>query len=130
MSGAAVVYLIYVAMAVAVISWLGVTLHRTGRVFLDDVFATNRDMSAAVGRLLVTGFMVFTLGYALLLLRIDAAASTAEALQASLRQFGLLLLSLGLLHSLNMAVLFQVRRRYRQEATARDARRIGQRRRG
>jgi hypothetical protein len=105
------IYVIYVALAVALITWLGVVLQRYGRVFLRDVFAEQTGLADAVSRLLVTGFLVFTLGYALLLLRIDAAATPVEALRSSVRQFGLLLLSLGALHSLNMLILLQVRRR-------------------
>lgn len=115
MTGAVVVYVLYVALAVALISWLGVLLTRDGRIFLDDVFRENTDMADAVSRLLVTGFLVFTLGYALLLLRIDPGATTLMALRSAVGQFGLLLLSLGAMHSLNMLVLLHVRRR----ATAR-----------
>ena len=111
MNGAIVVYVVYVALAIALISWLGVLLHRDGRIFLDDVFRSQTDLAAAVSRLLVTGFLVFTLGYALLLLRIDVGATPVAALRSSIQQFGLLLLSLGAMHSLNMMILLQVRRR-------------------
>ncbi|HSK90741.1 MAG TPA: hypothetical protein VK875_05465 [Euzebyales bacterium] len=106
-----VVYIVYVVLAVLLITWLGVVLHREGRVFLDDVFADQANLADAISKLLVTGFLVFTLGYALLLLRIDPAAGTVAALRSSVQQFGLLLLSLGALHSLNMLILLQVRRR-------------------
>jgi hypothetical protein len=111
MNGALIVYVVYVALAVALVTWLGVVLQRDGRVFLGDVFVDQAGLAGAVSRLLVTGFLVFTLGYALLLLRIDAAASPLDALRSSVRQFGVLLLSLGALHSLNMLILLQVRRR-------------------
>jgi len=111
MNGALIVYVVYVVLAIALIAWLGVQLHREGRVFLNDVFRQQASLADAVSKLLVTGFLVFTLGYALLLLRIDATASPVEALRAAVRQFGLLLLSLGALHSLNMLILLQVRRR-------------------
>lgn len=110
MNGAVVVYVIYVALAVALISWLGVLLQRDGRIFLDDVFQHQSEFAAAASQLLVTGFLVFTLGYALLLLRIDATATPIMALRSSVQQFGVLLLSLGALHSLNMLILLQVRR--------------------
>ena len=129
MNGALVVYVVYVALAVALITWLGVVLHRDGRVFLHDVFIEQTSLADAVSKLLVTGFLVFTLGYALLLLRIDASASPVEALRSSVRQFGVLLLSLGALHSLNMLILLQVRRhnveRAQREAL-RGRRAIGQ----
>ena len=111
MSGALIVYVVYVVLAVLLITWLGVVLHRNGRVFLNDVFVDQPGMADAVSKLLVTGFLVFTLGYALLLLRIDGAATTLQALRYSVRQFGILLLSLGAMHSLNMMILLQVRRR-------------------
>lgn len=116
-----VVYILYVILAVALIAWLAVVLQREGRVFLDDVFAHQPNLADAVSKLLVTGFLVFTLGYALLLLRIDATATVLEALRSSVQQFGLLLLSLGALHSLNMLILLQVRRRVAARA-AEDAR--------
>src|SRR5690554_4354272 len=111
MNGALLIYVVYVLLAVALVTWLGFQLHRDGRVFLNDVYAQQADLADAVSKLLVTGFLVFTLGYALLLLRIDAGATPLEALRSSVQQFGLLLLSLGALHSLNMLILLQVRRR-------------------
>lgn len=126
MNGAVVVYIVYVVLAVALISWLGVVLQRDGRVFLDDVFAQQPNLADAVSKMLVTAFLVFTLGYALLLLRIDAAATALEALRSSVQQFGLLLLSLGAMHSLNMLILLQVRRRVtaaRAEAPSQTVRR-------
>jgi hypothetical protein len=128
MNGALIVYVVYVALAVLLVTWLGVVLQRYGRVFLDDVFVDQAGLAGAVSRLLVTGFLVFTLGYALLLLRIDAAATPLEALRSSVRQFGLLLLSLGALHLLNMLILLQVRRRgvERLRQRGRSRRAIGQ----
>lgn len=111
MSGAALVYATYMLLAVTVIVTLGVMLHRDGQIFLDDVFRDRPDIAGTVGSLLVTGFVVFTLGYALLLLRIEANVSAVAALRSSARQFGVLLLTLGVLHSLNMLILLNVRRR-------------------
>ncbi len=127
MSGAFVVYVVYVALAIALISWLGVMLHRDGRIFLDDVFRSQTDLAAAVSRMLVTGFIVFTLGYALLLLRIDVGATPIVALHTSVQQFGVLLLSLGAMHSLNMLILLQVRRRAVSRRTAARSSRAGRR---
>lgn len=125
MNGAIVVYAVYVVLAVALILFLGVLLQRDGRVFLDDVFHQQSELAAAVSHLLVTGFIVFTLGYALLLLEIDVGATPLMALRTSVQQFGVLLLSLGAMHSLNMLILLQVRRRAaaRRGTAARDRRR-------
>lgn len=120
MNGAVVVYVCYVALAVALISWLGIMLQRDGRIFLGDVFRDQARLAASVSQLLVTGFLVFTLGYALLLLRIDPTATPLRALRSSVQQFGVLLLSLGALHSLNMLILLAVRRRVAARRAERD----------
>jgi hypothetical protein len=111
MNGAIAVYVVYMILAIALITWMGVLLHRDGQIFLHDVFRSQADLATYVSRLLVTGFLVFTVGYALLLLDIDTNATALTALSTSVRQFGLLLLSLGAMHSLNMLILLQVRRR-------------------
>lgn len=123
MNGAIVVYMVYLVLAVVLIVWLGRQLHRDGRIFLDDVFADQPNLADAVSKLLVTGFVVFTLGYALLLLSIDGTVTTLVALRSAVGQFGVLLLSLGALHSLNMFILLQFRRRTTNAAADRRGRR-------
>lgn len=111
MSGAVVVYAAYVLLAVGVITSVGMMLRRDGRVFLDDVYRDRPDIGSTVGSLILTGYVMFTLGYALLLLRIEPGVSAVGALRASARHFGTLLLTLGVLHSLTMLILLRVRRR-------------------
>jgi len=122
MTGAIVVYVIYVLLAVGLITWLSVVLRRDGRVFLNDVFHSQPQLAGSVSQLLVTGFLVFTMGYALLLLRIDGRATTVGALRSSARQFGYLLLTLGAMHSLNMMILLAVRRRSTERSAPRRRR--------
>jgi len=122
MTGAIVVYVIYVLLAVGLITWLSVVLRRDGRVFLNDVFHSQPQLAGSVSQLLVTGFLVFTMGYALLLLRIDGRATTIGALRSSARQFGYLLLTLGAMHSLNMMILLAVRRRSTERSAPRRRR--------
>jgi hypothetical protein len=121
-SGAVVVYALYVLLALSLVTWLAIVLRRDGRVFLDDVFRSQTQLAASVSQLLVTGYLVFTMGYALLLLRIDSAASTVGALRSAARQFGFLLLSLGAMHSLNMMILLAVRRRSAERGPSRRRR--------
>ena len=122
MTGAIVVYVIYVLLAVGLITWLSLVLRRDGRVFLNDVFHSQPQLAGSVSQLLVTGFLVFTMGYALLLLRIDGRATTVGALRSSARQFGYLLLTLGAMHSLNMMILLAVRRRSTERSAPRRRR--------
>ncbi|HEY3240524.1 MAG TPA: hypothetical protein VGL92_13215, partial [Acidimicrobiia bacterium] len=56
------VYLIYSAVSIGLVVWLARTLFRSGGLFLEDVFADNPALAAAVNRLLVIGFYLLNLG--------------------------------------------------------------------
>lgn len=105
-----VVYLVYAAVAVGLTVWLARTLYSYGAVFLEDVF-DRPEIAVAVNRLLVTGFFMLNLGWAMLMLRagdVDDATGAIEALAAKL---GTLLLVLGTVHFANLWVLRSMQRR-------------------
>lgn len=106
-----VVYLVYVPVAVALTVWLARTLHRHGTVFLDEVFADQPDLATAINRLLVTGFYMLNLGYAFLILRAEPAGSAVGAMEELVTKLGLLLVSLAVLHFVNVLVFERIRRR-------------------
>ena len=68
-------------------------------------------MAAAVNRLLVTGFYMLNLGYALLIFRTNDEVETVAIMENLITRLGLLLVSLGVIHFVNMAVFFRVQRR-------------------
>lgn len=106
------VYLIYIATSIGLTVWLARTLFRNGEVFLDDVFADNPRMSAAVNRLLVVGFYLLNLGYALMTLKVYHRELTPiTAVETLGEKLGGLLLALGIFHFVNMFILNRMRRR-------------------
>ncbi len=68
-------------------------------------------LAAAVNRLLVIGFYLLNLGYALVILQADSAVDTLSATEVLVDRLGVLLISLGVLHLLNMYVFYRIRRR-------------------
>ena len=74
------VYIAYAAVALALTVWLAATLYRNGTVFLEEVFET-KEVAVAVNRLLVTGFFMINLGYAMFLLKSNAAADATGAIE-------------------------------------------------
>jgi hypothetical protein len=110
------VYLVYLVVSVGLVAWLARTLYRNGAVFLEGVFPDPR-MAEAVNRLLVTGFYMLNLGYAVLLLKSDAAPTAVDALEVLSRKLGVLLVSLAGVHFVNMWVFHLVRRRAMAPAT-------------
>jgi len=116
------VYAAYGTASVALTVWLARTLAKNGAVFLDDVFAENRALGQAVNRLLVVGFYLVNFGYACLLLHSRAAATATEAVETLAFKLGLLLLSLGAMHFINLYLFHRIRRRARAEASEHPAR--------
>jgi hypothetical protein len=106
------VYLVYAGASIGLTIWLARTLFKNGEVFLEEVFADNPRMAASVNRLLVVGFYLLNLGYALITLKAGHQVDTAtEALETLAMKLGSLLLSLGALHMLNLYLFHRIRRR-------------------
>ncbi len=103
-------YVIYGASAVALTGVLARTLHANGAVFLETVFDENPAMAMAINRLLVTGFYMLNLGYGLLIFQMNEAETALGATEALVTKLGLLLVSLGVIHFINMAVFWKIRR--------------------
>ena len=103
-------YVIYGTAAVVLTGVLARTLHASGAIFLESVFDESPAMATAVNRLLVTGFYMLNLGYGLLIFRMGAPETALEATEALVTKLGLLLVSLGVIHFVNMAVFWRIRR--------------------
>ncbi|MEM9134624.1 MAG: hypothetical protein AAF962_15675 [Actinomycetota bacterium] len=102
-------YLVYAAAAIGLVVFLARTLHRNGATFLTDVF-DQPDLAGAVNQLLVIGFYLLNLGYAFLIYQVRPDyESVIEAFNQLTIRLGLLLLSLGVIHLLNMYVFWRIR---------------------
>ena len=110
--GAAItVYLVYTLVAVGLTVWLARTLFRNGTAFLEDVFRDRPELAAAVNRLLVVGFYMLNLGYALYILRAGAGLDAFGALQFLVNRLAMLLVTLAIIHFVNVAVFWHIRGR-------------------
>jgi hypothetical protein len=106
------VYAAYAAASIALTCFLARTLFRNGAVFLEDVFADNPRMASSVNHLLVVGFYLLNLGYALIMLKSGNDVVTgADAIETLARKLGALLLALGVVHMANLYVFHRIRRR-------------------
>jgi hypothetical protein len=108
----ALVYLIYILSSVTLTVWLSRMLFKSGAVFLEDVFDDNPRLADAVNRLLVVGFYLLNLGYALLSLRIGQSELTlVESIEQLSMKLGALMLTLGAVHFGNLYLFHRMRRR-------------------
>ena len=110
-------YLVYLLVTVPLTIWVATTLSRNGRVFLADVFAGDEGLADAVNRLLVVGFYLLNLGFVVLFLRINDPVADLGGLFDTLSvKVGVVMLTLGVLHFLNVWVFNAIRRRSRTDA--------------
>jgi len=105
------IYVIYAAVAVGMTLWLARTLSSAGAVFLDDVFEGKPQLAMAVNRLLVVGFYMLNLGYALFLLRAEPQDTAFNAVGYLVNRLAVLLVSLGVIHFINVFVFWRIRHR-------------------
>lgn len=103
-------YLIYSAAAIGLTAILARTLFANGAVFLADVFEDKPGMAKAVNQLLVVGFYMLNLGYAFLIFQTNGSNTGLEATENLVTKLGLLLVSLGVIHFVNMAVFWKIKR--------------------
>ena len=108
------VYVTYAAVSIGLIVWLARTLFAHGAVFLEGVFDENPKMAEAVNRLLVTGFYMLNLGYALYILRASRGLDAFAAIQFLVNRLALLLVTLAGLHFVNVFVFWRIRARREQ----------------
>ena|SRR5436309_8786017 len=107
------IWLVYGLGAAGLTLLVARTLYRHGTVFLQALFSGNAELARSVSGLLVTGFYMLSLGYAALLLGFADLAKVrtgAGALGLLVNRLGLLLVSLGVIHFLNMWLFYRLGR--------------------
>ena len=112
MSYILLLYTLYLLITVILTIWVARTLFRNGKVFLIDIFHGNQELAQAVNNLLLVGFYLVNLGYAIYTLRVEFTVSNPRELieQLSLKT-GAIILILGGMHFLNMIIFFKLRKR-------------------
>lgn len=105
-------YFAYVFLSVFLTVWVARTLHKSGRVFLVEVFGGDENLADSVNHLLVVGFYLINLGYVSLALKIGGEIETArEGIEALSWKIGLVLLVLGAMHFFNLFLFNRIHRR-------------------
>jgi hypothetical protein len=105
---------VYVAVALGLTVWLARTLFRNGTAFLRDVFLDKPELADAVNKLLVVGFYMLNLGYALYILRASRGLDGFASLQFLVNRLALLLVTLAAFHFVNVFVFWRIRARREQ----------------
>ncbi len=105
-------YLVYIPLTVAITVWVASTLFRNGRIFLIDIFQGNDQMADSVNKLLLVGFYLINIGYAIYTLQIFGEIQSVQVVIERLStKIGAIILILGAMHFFNLFVFFKLRSR-------------------
>jgi len=108
-------YAIYLPLTIVLTVWVAKTLFTNGRVFLVDIFDRNELMADSVNKLLVVGFYLINIGYAVYTLQIFGEITSVQVVIEKLSlKIGSLILILGGMHFFNLFVFFKLRKKTKE----------------
>ena len=109
-------YAAYLLLTVSITIRVAKTLFRNGKLFLTDIFHGNKELADSVNNLLLVGFYLINIGYAVYTLQVHAAVlNLQETIEILSTKVGFIILLLGGMHFLNLYIFFNLRKKARQE---------------
>ncbi|MBS1780747.1 MAG: hypothetical protein JST70_15570 [Bacteroidetes bacterium] len=112
MNNIIILYSFYLLITICVTVWVARTLFRNGKLFLIDIFHGDKDLAQAVNNLLLVGFYLINIGYAVYTLRVISEVNTARlVIEVLSLKIAAIILILGCMHFLNMFIFFRLRKR-------------------
>jgi len=110
-----IAYCIYLPVTLLLTVWVARTLFTNGRIFLVEIFRKDEILADSVNKLLLVGFYLVNVGYAVYTLRVSAAiAGTQDMIEVLSQKVGWIILVLGAMHFFNLFVLFNLRKKAHQ----------------
>jgi len=102
-----IAYIIYIAVTIYIIVWVGKMFHSNGRVFILQLYKGDVESTDTINNLLLIAYYLFNIGYAFLKLKRWKMIANAAELIASLGYYlGTLILILAVTHYFNMLTIY------------------------
>lgn len=107
-----ITYTLYLIITICLTIWVARTLFKNGKVFLIDIFHGNKELADSVNNLLLVGFYLINLGYAVYTLQVtNIISSTQQVIEELSIKIGLIILILGGMHFFNLYIFFNLRKK-------------------
>ncbi len=111
-------YITYLIVTTCLTIWVARTLFKNGKVFLIDIFHGNKELADSVNNLLLVGFYLINIGYAVYTLQVSTAIiNPQDMIEALSVKVGFIILLLGGMHFFNLFVFFNLRKKATREKT-------------
>jgi hypothetical protein len=112
-----ITYSFYLVITIALTIWVARTLFKNGKVFLIDIFHGNKELADSVNNLLLVGFYLINIGYAVYTLQVtNNIANVQQVIESLSLKIGLIILILGAMHFFNLYIFFTLRKKATQDA--------------
>jgi p-aminobenzoyl-glutamate transporter AbgT len=116
-------YSIYLPVSILITIWVANKLFKNGRIFLVEIFHKDEVLADSVNTLLLVGFYLINIGYAVYTLKIRSTIDSAQVVIETLStKIGWIILVLGAMHFFNLFILFSLRRKAQQATLAQNYR--------
>lgn len=107
-----ITYCVYLLTTICITIWVARTLFKNGKVFLIEIFHGNRELAESVNNLLLVGFYLINIGYAVYTLQVDYnIVNLREVIESLSIKIGLIILILGGMHFFNLYIFFNLRKK-------------------
>lgn len=116
MSYVIITYTVYVIASILLTVWVAKTLFKNGKVFLIDIFHGNKELADSVNNLLLVGFYLINIGYAIYTLQeYNPIQNWQEVIERLSIKIGVIILILGCMHFFNLFIFFKLRNKAEYE---------------
>jgi len=100
-------YIVFIALMVFIILFVGKYFYTNGRVFIISLLKGNVSLADSINRLLLAGYYLVNIGYAFLKIKDWKKINTMEAWCSSMAlNMGTLIVILAMMHYLNMLSIY------------------------
>ena len=107
-----ITYSFYLIITIALTIWVARTLFKNGKIFRIDIFHGNKELADSVNNLLLVGFYLINIGYAVYTLQVTTSISNVqEVIEKLSLKIGLIILILGAMHFFNLYIFFTLRKK-------------------
>lgn len=105
-------YIIYTAITLYIIVWVGRTFYVNGRVFILRLFQNNAEQTDATNNIILIAYYLFNIGYAILQFQTWHKVENISFLISSIAsKTGILIAILAVTHYFNMLLIFLLSRK-------------------
>jgi hypothetical protein len=107
-------YLFYFLIILFVVLYVGHVLYKNGRPFLVNTFSGNEHLADAVNKFLLAGYYLTNIGYTIIALKVwEKVESPIQFLNVLSHKIGAIVLTLGIMHFINIFSLIIIGRKKR-----------------